>query len=178
MNKRTTPLVLIFLAAVVYYGFVDNMYEEVRFKMGEVKRVEQIIDNTISLGNLRDELLATRDNLDSLTRQKIVSTLPPFDEQSIPQAILDLEGIALQVPVILDDLSARVKPTGEGNLLSVEINFSVNTDYGSLKKFLSNFQTWLKAVKIDQLTIGPNYSGESQLSADFKVNAYFIGGNI
>ncbi|MEK7095330.1 MAG: hypothetical protein AAB917_01590 [Patescibacteria group bacterium] len=179
MNKNISAIILIILAAGIYFTFTKTKIAELKEIQNVNKEYQAALDNADRLTKRRDEILKQdieisvedNDRLDKLLPDNVdnVRLIIDVKDNIAARHGLFLKGIRTNSPT--DILQNDVQNTGSENLLpseygTVTLSFGVTTSYKTFIDFMKDLESSLRIMDISKLTIG---AGDNPNLYDFSV---------
>ena len=107
MSRPIFSTILIVLAVVVFFSFVNPTYEEVRALSEESAQFDNALNRSKELQSVRDELLSRYNTFSNENLDRIEKLLP--DNLDNVRLILDLDGIASKYGMLIKNVSIADK---------------------------------------------------------------------
>ncbi len=174
MNRNVTALILIVLAAGIYFTFTTKKIEEAKAIKAVNETYQVALDNSAKLLKEIDEVAKAYNDISADDKRKLDKLLPEHADNV--RLIIDLkDDIALRHGLTLKGITTNTTlskvetpstsrgGTGEkseGEELGVmTISFKVTTSYGTFLNFLKDLESSLRILDISHLTITANEGG-------------------
>ncbi len=179
MTRILTPILLLIVAAIVFFYFTDPVLTDIDGLRAREAELEVALVNADKLLKLQDKLLADYRNISSEDEENLNRMLP--DNIDNVRLIIDINNIAknygltVKNPAITgnkEEEEEKTKSVRGGKELeadnSVVISFSVSTTYEILKVFLDDLAHSLRLVDIEDLSVTAGVERSSL--GDYKVS--------
>lgn len=157
MNFRSvTPILLIIAAIALFFTYIDPTYSDVKTLQAEVASYDDALNKSKELQQIRDALLA-RYNTFSTDDLKRLELLLPDTVDNI-RLVLDIDTIASRYGLVIKDL--KITPSSQtqdsftpavDQIKSVDLSFSVVSDYSTFLTFMRDLQDSLRIVDINRI---------------------------
>jgi len=151
--KFLTPIVILIVSGMVFFGYIDSMYKNIKEKKIEEKMFSQALDNSKELQAIRDDLLVTYNSFsnEDLTR---LGKLLPNNIDNV-RLIRNIDGIAAKYGMSLSDVNLNIDNVNgdtvgveENKYGSVVLDFSVTAPYRVFLSFLADLEKSLRLVDV------------------------------
>lgn len=151
--KFLTPIVILIISGMVFFGYIDSTYKNIKEKKVEEKMFSQALDNSKELQSIRDDLLVTYNSFsnEDLTR---LGKLLPNNVDNV-RLIRDIDGIAAKygmslsnVNLNIDNMSGDTVGVEENKYGSVVLDFSITAPYRVFLSFLTDIEKSLRLVDV------------------------------
>ncbi|MDA8611346.1 hypothetical protein N9L18_00580 [Candidatus Pacebacteria bacterium] len=163
--KKTLPFILIILAVVIFFLFIEPQNEE-------IKRLSKDKEDNDTMLQLAEELQRKRDNIHdafnqiSVEERKELEKLLPDTVDNV-RLILDINNVAEQYGIVIRDIT--VNRDGEvdsrrsqnvvssvdstGDIGTITLGFSIDATYDVFINFMKDLEEALRIVDIRALDI-------------------------
>lgn len=161
MRRFLIPIILVIAAVGLFMLFTSPKYQEDKGLSVKVAAYNDALDKSKELKARRDELLAKRRAFNQDAVQKLEHVLP--DNVDNIRLLIDINNIANRHQLVLQNLSlgdlnqgrtarneGAVGPSGDP-VGSVEVGFSVTSEYNNFLAFLVDLEHSLRIVDVQSL---------------------------
>jgi len=181
MTRLFLPFILVAAAFGLFSFYTNPAYQTIKELQIENNSYDEALTKAQELREVRDQLLAKRNNLPPSDLEKLKHVLP--DNVDNIRLIIDIDSIALRhnlalANVDLGDLSKQ-KTTQAGSegeaspIGSVAIGFSVSTsNYEEFLAFLQDLERSLRLVDISDISFTASATGVVTYS--MKIRTYWL----
>jgi Tfp pilus assembly protein PilO len=185
MNRNITAIILIILAAGIYFTVTQSMWDGAKQVKAVNDQYLSAIANAARLVSVRDKVLQDYNNIAQADRDRLDKMLPSTVDNI--RLIIDLNNIAVQHSLNLKGIravanasassgSAASTPTlAKGSsgisaptLDTVDITFSVTAPYQQFLSFLQDLEADLRIMDIKHLSVGVADDGSYTFNVTMK----------
>ncbi len=184
MNKNITALILIILAAGVYFTYTQGKLDELKSIREVNSEYSSAIANADQLIKDRDRVLTQYNDIAADDRDRLDKMIP--DTVDNIRLIIDLNSVALDHGFSLRNIKAAASSDKEGapprqvqsgsrdivianpTLDTVTVTFSVTAPYQQFIEFMRSLEANLRVMDLTHLTIAANSSGTYDFGVEFK----------
>lgn len=184
MNKNVTPLILIVLAIGIYFTFTRVKLDELDGIKVVNAEYKQALDNSEKLVKVRDQVLATYNQIEPDDQDRLEKMLP--DNVDNVRLIIDVNGVAARhglaiknVKTITAQQGAETTttvttqaPTEGVNVPStydtVSLSFDISANYPTFIAFLKDLEASLRIMEISKITLSANDTGTYNYNVELK----------
>ncbi len=168
--KPFLPILLVAVAAGLFYTFIDPTYKLVQEITAEEKQYNDALEKLHELQDIRDSLLVKYNSFSDDDLERLNKMLPSNVDNV--RLALDISSIASGYNMRIKNISVNESPTATRNtsagvlgsvpLLyeSVEISFSVASTYDNLVAFLLDLERSLRIIDITHLSFSSIGNGD------------------
>ncbi len=187
MTRILIPLILLFAAIGLFVVYTDPTYQAAKALSPELDSYNKALAQAQELRKTRDTLLSKRNTFSNDDVNKLAHVLP--DNIDTIRLIIDINNIAsrhslalggLQIGSISDSSSAQsaaaVGSSGDP-VGSVQMGFTVTTDYNTFLAFLQDLEHSLRIIDVDKLSFGAaaSTSGANGISSySIDIRTYWL----
>ncbi|PIP86708.1 hypothetical protein COV42_02600 [Candidatus Campbellbacteria bacterium CG11_big_fil_rev_8_21_14_0_20_44_21] len=179
MSRPIFSTILIVLAVVVFFSFVNPTYEEVRALSEESAQFDNALNRSKELQSVRDELLSRYNTFSNENLDRIEKLLP--DNLDNVRLILDLDGIASKYGMLIKNVSIADKEEETSGVVlpqspvgKMELSFAMTGSYSEFKKFMSDLEQSLRIVDLKRLSFKPQEQNEDIINFEVSVRTYWL----
>ena len=195
MFKIFTTVLLLLIAAVVFFGYTQPTYSHVQELKSQSAQLDQIMNEASEFQKLKSQLMSRYNALPAQKLTRLNKLLP--DHVDNVRLILDLgslagqDGLALQNIVINTDSGSQSSQSASASgalgalgkdsspVGSLTLQFKTQGTYENFTKFLSDLESSLRLVDVVHLTVKPlatsnGTQGADQYSYDMQVRTYWL----
>ena len=194
MNRNATAVILIVLAAGIYFTFTRDLWTEVKAIQQVNKQYTDALANAEKLIRVREEVLASYNTISESDRERLSKMIP--DTVDNIRLIIDLNDVALRHGFTLKNVrasanpssanTAPTKPTPPTNpnarasiagsqqtlpnatLDTVTVGFSVTAPYLEFISFLQDLEANLRVMDITSLSLTADDEGLYNFTVELK----------
>ncbi len=177
--KLFTPILFVLIAIALFFWYIDPEYNKVKELLVEQGQIDQALNRSKELQDVRDQLLARYNTFPQAELDNLQKLVP--DHLDNVRLILDLDSMASRYGMRVRDVSiqgdtSRVE-SGElgpdtGAYESVVLSFSVTGTYDTFRSFLSDLEKSLRLVDVVGLDFGATPTGVYDYT--LKVKTYWL----
>lgn len=159
MTKSSILSTLLLVAAVgLFFSFTDPKYKDIKNIKAEVSNYDNALNNSKDLQKVRDALLVRYNNISSEDLKRLELLLP--DTVDNIRLVLDIDTIASRYGIVIKNLklnSSSESSKSEGfdptvkEIKSVDLSFSVVSDYDTFVAFLRDLEESLRVIDIVEI---------------------------
>ncbi len=188
MNRNVTALILIVLAAGIYFTFTTKKIEEAKAIKTVNETYQTALDNSAKLLKEIEKVSSDYNSISSQDREKLDKLLPGHVDNV--RLIIDLkDDIAFRHGLTLEDISTSAfdakaesssssrggtaEKNEDGELGVMTISFNVTTSYNTFLNFLNDLESSLRILDISHLTITANEGG-GQYDFGLEIKTYWL----
>jgi Tfp pilus assembly protein PilO len=177
--KIFTPVLLLALAAVLFFWYIDPTYGKVKDLLATQAQLDEALSRARELQNVRDQLLSRYNTFPQADMDKLQKLLP--DHIDNVRLILDLDSMAAKYGmrvknVTTDDDNSRAAQgelgPDESAYESVILSFTVTGTYDTFRQFLADLEKSLRLVDVVGLDFNANDTGIYDFT--FHVKTYWL----
>jgi Tfp pilus assembly protein PilO len=178
MTRLFLPIILLAASLGLFIFYINPTYQEIKGLAVQSASYDEALTKSQQLRSLRDQLLATRASFSEDDVNKLGRMLP--DNVDNIRLIIDINNIASRHSLTLSGISVgdtsssasqqsalAVAPSGSA-IGSVEVGFSVTTDYDTFLSFLADLEHSLRIVDVDQLSVTTGTGDLNQYALQIK----------
>lgn len=177
------PIILILAAVGLFVVYTNPTYQNSQALSAQVASYNDALDKSQELRTVRDQLLAKRNTFSTDDVQKLSEILP--DNVDNIRLIIDINNIASRHGLSLTDVQlgniggavaqSSVASGGSGSPVgSVDIGFSVSTDYNTMLAFLEDVEHSLRLIDVEKLTFTAPTSASGDTTYVFSIRTYWL----
>jgi Tfp pilus assembly protein PilO len=198
--RYITPVILIGIAIAFFFMVTNPIYNDISSKKGEVTSYNEALDNSKALANVRDQLTAKYNAIDSNNLIKLQTLLP--DNVNNIRLILEIEQIASPFGMVLSDVkydastpaagvaaadTATVVQGGNTNTSTskdygtFDLEFSTSGTYDNFINFTKSLESNLRIVDISSVSFSSDTAVSTSKTSspdiyqyDFKIKTYWL----
>lgn len=157
MLKSLYPIILVIAAIGLFWVYTDPAYGQAQGVKAQVADYDNALSKSKELQQLRDSLSARYASFSSDDLNRLQLLLP--DTVDNIQLVLDIDTIAAQYGMVIRDLKLNAPETAGGasfdpnanDIHSVDLSFSVSSDYDTFLKFIKDLQDSLRIIDITNI---------------------------
>ncbi len=157
--KNITIFLLLFVALLLGYFGVLGKWDEIGTRNLALDQAKILLDAAKSDLVHAEELLEFYGNLSEETRSHVIQALP--SDMDLPNILVQIDRIAAESGVLLDDFSVReaLKPTGfiiESEQVELPYSllaFRAKGEYSSTKEFVSMLEKFLRVIDVETILL-------------------------
>lgn len=157
MKNLITPIILIVIAGVIFFTWIDPQYAQVKDIQSEASEYDQAISQVRELRQVEQDILARRTEFSEANIDRLEKLLP--DNVDNVRLLLDLDAIASKYGMTLRNVSisdpqaANESPEGvDQDLQSVSVSFAVSASYQNFLLFLEDLERSLRLVDVESVS--------------------------
>jgi len=168
---RTIISIILLVASIgLFVLYINPVYTDIKIIQAEVASYDAALSKSKDLQRIRDALLNRYNSFsaDDLTR---LGLLLPDTVDNI-RLVLDIDTVASHYGVVIKDLQlAQSSPIqdsfnpGNADVKSVDLSFSVSTEYATFLKFIRDLEDSLRVIDITEIDL----STSDKLTTTYKV---------
>lgn len=175
MNRGIFPIILVVLAVALFMFFTDDTYQSTKELRATLTQHETVLSQSEAVLELRDQLLARRNNISQDSIARLQQMLP--DNIDNIRLIININDIAarhhMQVQGISvggqrsdEDTGSTVVPIGPGAAAigSVTMGFSVDASYEDFLAFLNDLEHSLRLIDVTSISFAASGKGADSYS--------------
>ncbi len=156
--RALTPIILILLSGLLLIGYVDPTYAKIRDLAEQQAEFDDALDRSKELINVRDELISRRNTFTENDRRRLDVMLP--NNVDNVRLIMDIDSIAARYGMSIQGVSVSeagtrsdegIGPDGSA-IGSIELRFSVSTEYEDFIAFLEDLERSLRLVDVHSIS--------------------------
>jgi Tfp pilus assembly protein PilO len=176
MMRYLLPLILCVLAVGLFIFYTNPTYQASQVLAQQNASYDAALSKAAQLHAVRDQLLAKYNSFSPQDLSKLQSVLP--DNVDNIRLIIDIDNIASQhglslSNVQLGDLSGSSAQCS-GPVGSVEVGFTVTTDYNTFLAFLQDLQHSLRIIDVDSITFNASVLPGSLTAYTLQIRTYWL----
>jgi len=169
--KFITPTILIIVAIALFFMYIDPAYERVSTLRAEQATFDQALDRSKELMQLRDNLLSTYNSFSSSDLDRLKKLLP--DHVDSVRLIIDIDNIAARHGLRVQEVDiGSIDDKRDGEIGVVDLTFSVDAPYETLKQFLMDLEDSLRVIDITSLAFSVQNSALSRYN--ISIQTYWL----
>jgi Tfp pilus assembly protein PilO len=183
MMRYIVPLILCIAAVGLFILYINPTYQASQALAAQNASYNEALSKAAQLHAVRDQLLAKRNSFSNDDITKLQSVLP--DNVDNIRLIIDINNIAAQhglslSAVSLGDLSSNATaPSGAvgastGPVGSVEVGFTVTTDYPTFLAFLQDLEHSLRIIDVDSITFSVGTQSNTLTPYALQIRTYWL----
>ncbi len=178
MNKFFFPLILIILAAGLFFGLTSPLMEEVRALDAQANTLNSALTNGKELQVVRDSLLSKFKNFSEEDRTRLDKVLPNSVDNV--RLIIDIDNIASRFGMTLrnvrlnsnkDATATSVGPTGK-RYATLGLTFTVSSSYENIKRFIADLERNLRISDVTGVTFTSGDKDQGDYTIDLTTYWY------
>ena len=146
-------VLLIVIACIAYFFLVIPSWNKVSAVNEELAHLQDLFDRSQELRAQRDSLIAEYNSLGQEVRERVDKMIPQQTSDALFAYILELQNIAREANVIIENPSFSEQPSFEGEYDTISFTFNVETSYYNMKRFLGIIEKSLRIIHIERLSI-------------------------
>jgi Tfp pilus assembly protein PilO len=157
MKNLITPIILIVIAGVIFFTWIDPQYAQVKEIQSEANEYDEAMEQVRELRQVEQDILARRASFAESNITRLEKLLP--DNVDNVRLLLDLDAIASKYGMTLRNVSISdpqaVTETPEEvtqDLQSVSVNFAVSASYQNFLLFLEDLERSLRLVDVESVS--------------------------
>lgn len=165
--RGTLPILMIVVAGILFYWYVDPTYAALRTLRDQEATVNLALDRALELQETRDALVSRYNTFSQTDLARLEKLLP--DHVDNVRLVLDMDAlaaeygmrvrnVAIEEPVFSESESRSIGPD-EKRFESVVLTFTVTGRYETFRQFLRDLERSLRLVDIVGLTFASTDSG-------------------
>jgi hypothetical protein len=186
MNRNITALILIVLAAGLYFTYTSDVLTEAKTIQVSNNQYVSALNNATKLIQKRDSVLKSFNSISQGDRDKLNKMLPSTVDNI--RLVIELNSIALQHGFSLKNVKATVSSNNQSNLAAsapsgksaagisiptldtVTVSFSVSdtASYQGFVSFLQDLESDQRLMDVTHLTVTANDTGNYDYSVELK----------
>lgn len=184
--NRYLPFILLALAALTFFLFIDPQYETMQELREQKADNDTMLTLAEQLTRKRDELHDAYNAISPADREDLAKLLP--DTVDNVRLILDISNIAEQYGIEIRDISV----TREGDQLdrratnaattvnttndvgTITLSFSIDSTYEVFISFMKDLEQALRLVDIRALEINPSRGGNIFYNFNITLDTYWL----
>jgi len=191
MNRNITAIILIALAAGIYFTVTQSMWADASAVKTVNDQYVSAIANAARLVSVRDKVLQDYNNVSQNDRDRLDKMLPSTVDNI--RLIIDLNNVAVQHGLSLKGIKAAANTpadtaanpiaptsnagTGPGAIIAptldtVDVTFSVTAPYQQFVAFLQDLEADLRIMDIKHLSVAVADDGAYTFNVD--MNTYWL----
>lgn len=183
--KAFTPITLVLISIGLFYLFTDPHYMKVKTLMEERSQYQTALANIQSIGDLRDSLESSYNNLPQDQVARLEKVIP--QNFNVVKVAADLDGMAarhgmsvrnVKVTDAVNDTRATVQAGPALPYKSSTFSFSVSGTYPNFVAFLRDIEHNLELVDVRSVSLRSSPSANGSISNvfqfDIAVETYWI----
>ena len=172
MIRLVTPIILIFVAVGLFFGYIDPTYQDIKELRLEEGTFNEALNQSRELQEIRDSLLSRYNTFSQQDLDRLEKLLP--DHVDNVRLILDIDSIASQYNMRTRNVTVSRTSSEDPNVIganqsdvdSVVLSFSVAATYESFIQFLKDLESSLRIVDL----VGISFSSTEGEAFDFNVS--------
>lgn len=182
--RLLTPIILAVAAVGLFVVYTNPVYQGTKALQTKLSAYNDALNKSQELRAVRDQLLSKRNTFAASDVQKLQDMLP--DNVDNIRLIIDINNIASHHNLSLQNVSLGTLAPGRSsqNALavgssgdpvgSVEIGFSVTTDYDTMLAFLQDLEHSLRLIDIEKLSFTASPAAAGSESFSFSIRTYWL----
>src|SRR3989344_894211 len=177
--KNFLPIILIIVSIVLGYFYLKPKYSEVVGLRLERDGYDQVLDKSVELRQIRDELSAKIDSFPQSDLDRLERMMP--GEVDVVQLVLDMNNMAVKHGIIMRDIkSSEISdtPARRGEAARPQtpykvlaLSFSFESLYNNLGPFLRELEQSLRIMDIASVSVKPSKTQPSILQ-DYELTVH------
>lgn len=148
------PIILLIISGMVFFGYIDPMYNEVKDLSKEEKLFNEALENSRELNSIYSALTEDRNTLSINDEERLKKLMP--DNVDNVRLIRDIDGIAGRYDMPMTNVGVDVSGEGTGGDLAANspqygtatLNFTVEAPYKTFLAFLKDLERSLRIVDV------------------------------
>lgn len=165
--KSTQNLILIVLAAGLFYAFTSPVYQDTKSLQASVAEYRNVLDNVSRITETRDALL---ENYQTIPRDQVerLAKILPNNVDAVRLA-LDLDTIGGRYGIAIKDVQVDTHPDQKASLAVVpqynlgyetaRVTFSFVSNYPNFTKFLADLEKGVRIMDVKSVSFKVSDSG-------------------
>jgi hypothetical protein len=178
MIKALYPIVLIIAAIGLFWVYTNPAYSNAQTVKAQVAQYDNALSKSKELQKLRDSLSARYASFSTDDLNRLHLLLP--DTVDNIQLVFNIDTIASRYGMVIRDLklNAPTAPGGDSfdpsanDIHSVDLSFSVSTDYPTFLKFVKDLQDSLRIIDITAINF--NVPDKGPTSYTVTIRTYWL----
>jgi len=150
--KFFLPTILIIIAVALFFTYIDPTYETVKELRAEQATFDGALDRSKELIAVRDQLLSKYNSFSTNDLKRLEKLLPNHVDSV--RLIIDIDSIAALYGLRIQDVGVSTVEDGEKSqpLGIVNLSFSVEAPYNTLKQFLTDIENSLRVLDVTSIS--------------------------
>lgn len=182
--RTLLPFILLVAAVGLFFGYTDPTYSAAGAVKAEDGSYQSALDTAKSLREQRDQLLAKRNTFSADDVQKLSRMLP--DTVDNIRLIIDINNIAARHNLTLKNVQlgsvSGSKTTGSATAVgksgdpvgSVELGFTVSSNYDNFQAFLLDLEHSLRIIDVEKILFKNIAGSADQTDYTFTIRTYWL----
>ena len=173
------PTLLLVVAVGLFFIFTDPKYKEIKNIKAEVANYDNALNNSKDLQKIRDALLIRYNNISSEDLKRLELLLPDTVENI--RLVLDIDTIASRYGIVIKNLKLNSSPESQDfdptaeEIKSVDLSFSVVSDYETFITFLRGLEESLRVIDIVEIKFnGRENISDVPATQDITIRTYWM----
>lgn len=183
--KLIAPLVVILVSIGMYFFYIDTALPEVQALREKKSGYDDVIQKTVEIGKLRDDILAEYSNISESDADRLNKLIP--EKFNAVLFANDINTMIVNNGLTVKDFKTNPQRTEDRSLITENIEeipyvtnvvtFRVIGDYDKFMKFLKETESSLRLIDVVKLSIkntGGTKSTDNFLEFSVEVNTYSL----
>ncbi len=175
MMRIIMPLLLLAAAIGLFVVYTNPTYQQVQAQSAQASQLNDALLKAQQLQSLRDQLMAKRNAFAASDLTKLQNILP--DNVDNIRLILDINNVAYRHGLTLSNLKLNTSSDSQGNntvvgstgpIGSLQIGFSVTTDYNTFIAFLQDLEHSERLIDITDISFVTDTSSLTTYNITFR----------
>lgn len=183
MNRTLFPLLLIIIAVIAFFLWVNPHYANVQVLGTQLTQSNNALAQVTELNSVRSSLVDKENSFNQSDLAKLQKLLP--DNVDNIRLFLDIQGVASRYGTSIQDISvadqgqtsgattAAIGPSNKSYGQMV-LSFSINISYENLNLFLNDLENSLRLVEIKSLTFTTDNKNPDIYKVSVGINAFWL----
>ena len=179
MSRPIISTLLIIIAVITFFTFIDPTYKEVKALNIENNQFDQALNRSKELQAIRDKLLSRYNTFSTGDLDRIDKLLP--DNVDNVRLILDLDGIASKYGMLVREVVIVKGNEDSGDAVNtgirigkIELSFKITAPYEDFKKFVRDLEQSLRIVDIKSLSFKPRAENRDLMDFNIVITTYWL----
>ncbi len=178
MIRVLIPIILVAVAAGLFFGFIDPTYQTIKTLRAEDKTFNEALDQSRELQDIRDMLLSRYNTFSQKDLDRLKKLLP--DHVDNVRLILDIDSIASQYNMRTRNVTISGTGSEDSNVIganqgvvdSVVLSFSVAATYDNFIRFMKDLEQSLRVVDLTGLSF--NVTEGDAFNFNISIKTYWL----
>ena len=172
-NKKSVQICIylgiLIIIILISYFLIYPLVLDIQKQRGEVLATKEILKQKKAAVEKFGEVAEKYQSLSSETQKldKIISS-----DANLPRLLLQLETLAMNNGMIMEDVSFGIVKSGKGGIGTVPINLKVLGSYNSFKNYLEAVSKSLPLIDIETINFSSKDREEEIYSFSLTINTY------
>ena len=176
MIRAIMPLLLLVAAIGLFVVYTNPLYQQIKTESAQAALLNDALLKAQQLQSLRDQLMTKRNTFAASDITKLENVLP--DNVNNIGLILDINNVAYRHGLTLSNLKLDPTTLSQGNVVAVvgstgpigslQLGFSVTTDYNTFVAFLQDLEHSERLIDITNITFVTGSNGQTTYDITFR----------